>query len=43
MNWKCFFGFHKWTRLGGASNVGEGKFRIRLICEKCKKVKEIIK
>jgi len=43
MNIKCLFGFHKWKRYGGAENMGDGKFKIRLICEKCGKIKEIIK
>jgi len=43
MNLKCFFGFHEWKRFGGADNVGNGKFKIRLICDRCKKIKAVIK
>ncbi len=43
MNWKCFFGIHKWSKFGGVSNVGDGKFKITLVCDECKKVKIIIK
>lgn len=43
MNWRCLIGFHKWVRLGGASNVGSGKFKITLVCEICRKTDSIIK
>ncbi len=42
MNLKCLFGFHKWKKYGGAENMGDGKFRVRLICERCKKIKQKI-
>jgi len=43
MNLKCLFGMHRWEKFGGAENVGEGKFRIRLICKRCKKIKSMVK
>jgi len=43
MNLSCLFGRHKWEKMGGAENVGSGKFRIRLVCKKCNKIKEVIK
>ena len=43
MNWKCFFGFHKWKKFMGPNNVGDGKFSQKYKCEKCEKIKEVIK
>ena len=39
MKLKCFFGFHKWKKLGGPINVGGGKFEQKYICDLCKKIK----
>lgn len=41
MNFKCLFGFHKWTKLGGPRNVGEGTFEQRYRCIRCYKVKTV--
>jgi len=41
MGLKCILG-HKWVPLGGAQNVGNGKFRKRLKCRKCGAIKEVI-
>ena len=38
----CFFGFHKWEKLGGPQNVGKGKFKQFLICKSCGKTKRVI-
>lgn len=38
MNWKCLFGFHKWEKFMGLSNVGKGKFLQRYKCKKCNKI-----
>ena len=38
----CFFGFHKWEKLGGPQNVGKGKFKQLLICKSCGKTKRFI-
>ena len=38
----CFFGFHKWEKLGGSQNVGNGKFKQLLICKSCGKTKRVI-
>jgi hypothetical protein len=43
MNWKCFFGFHEWTKWGGYINIGGGKFSQKFICKKCKKMKEVVR
>lgn len=43
MNWKCLFGFHKWEKFMGLSNIGRGKFLQRYKCRKCHKIKEVIK
>lgn len=40
---KCLIGLHEYEKLGGASNVGGGKFKFRYVCKKCKKIKTIIK
>lgn len=42
MNWKCLLGQHKWSKVGGASNMGHGKFRVRARCVKCGKHKDFI-
>ncbi|MFH1066233.1 MAG: hypothetical protein V1734_07015 [Nanoarchaeota archaeon] len=39
MNLKCIFGFHKWEKLGGSHNVGNGKFEQKLVCIHCRKTK----
>lgn len=39
---KCFFGFHSWQKLGGPSNIGNGKFEQKLICSRCRTVKSLI-
>jgi|25BtaG_2_1085352.scaffolds.fasta_scaffold00466_1 hypothetical protein len=33
---------HDWYPLGGAINVGNGKFKKNFKCRKCGKVKEVI-
>jgi len=43
MNIKCLFGFHKWEKYMGCNNIGNGKFKQKYICKKCKKIKEIVK
>lgn len=43
MNWKCLFGFHEWIKFMGPQNYGEGKFMQKYKCEKCGKIKKIIK
>ncbi len=43
MNWKCLFGFHKWKKWGGYRNIGGGKFAQTYICDKCKKMKEVVR
>jgi hypothetical protein len=40
---KCIFGIHKWEKFMGCENVGNGKFRQRYICSKCKKMKSVVK
>ena len=42
MNIKCLFGFHRWQKLGGPNNRGNGTFEQKLICEDCKKIKSHI-
>jgi hypothetical protein len=43
MNWKCFFGFHKWKQMGGLTKVGNGEFKKTFTCSKCYKTKYEIK
>jgi len=43
MNRKCFLFFHKYQKFKGLSNIGSGKFLQRYKCEKCGKIKEVIK
>lgn len=43
MDWKCFFGFHKWEKFMGLSNIGKGKFLQRYKCKICGKIKEVVK
>lgn len=33
---------HKFEKLGGPDNIGNGKFRQKLICKNCRKVKHYI-
>ncbi len=42
MNLKCLFGFHRWQKVGGATNIGHGKFRLQVVCSECGKRKFII-
>ncbi|MEF8847629.1 MAG: hypothetical protein V5A68_00655 [Candidatus Thermoplasmatota archaeon] len=39
MNLKCLFGFHKWKKYGGPTNIGGGKFEQKYICDRCDKIK----
>ena len=41
MRLKCLFG-HNWVTVGGALNLGNGKFKKKFKCTKCGKFKEII-
>jgi hypothetical protein len=43
INWNCLIGKHKWTRIGGAINIGDGLFKIIVKCKMCNKIKELIK
>ncbi|MEM2865666.1 MAG: AN1-type zinc finger domain-containing protein [Candidatus Hadarchaeales archaeon] len=36
---KCILGIHRWTKVGGPSRLGKGKFVQKYICEKCGKIK----
>jgi len=43
MKIKCFFGFHKWEKYMGPQNRGGGKFAQKYICNRCRKIKEVVK
>lgn len=42
MNIKCLLGFHEWVKFMGYENIGNGKFRQKYICKRCKKIKQKI-
>jgi len=42
MNLKCLLGFHRWSKLGGPRNVGDGKFKQSFVCTVCSKTKSMI-
>lgn len=35
----CLFG-HEWRKIGGPINLGNGKFRQKMVCSKCNKIKD---
>ena len=39
MGFGCMFGGHKWSKVGGANNAGDGKFEQGFVCLKCGKRK----
>lgn len=39
MNIKCIIGLHKWAKLMGVENMGDGRFMQRYKCDVCGKVK----
>lgn len=39
---KCFIGIHDWSKYGGPTNAGNGKFRQGYICDRCSKIKYFI-
>jgi hypothetical protein len=39
MSIKCALGLHKWQKMGGAINVGDGQFKQGFVCSVCRKAK----